>query len=158
MRGEDRLFVPGEPHSRCFEINGHRIGLIICVETAHEPWAYLKSTDHADTILWPGFYGPTLGETWSDAQAPDDLKVRSNHAHWKLPLLQATCASSPEDHYWPDKRFGGSPIIDSDGKEVFSGRPSTEDLMLVEIAENRVYSARSLTFPTYWKSMRSGRS
>ncbi len=153
QRGEDRAFVRGEPHGRSFEIKGYRIGVLICIEASHEPWSYLKKDDRADLILWPGFYGVTPGETWSDSRKDDDVKIRDNLNEWKVPLIQTTCASSEEAHLWPEKQFGGSLVINSTGHELFSARPLLEDMVLIEFENSQIQKVRSLSFNASWKSV-----
>jgi predicted amidohydrolase len=152
QRGEERLFLSGAPHPRCFELKGYKVGVLICIEASHDPWSYLKQDDAPDVILWPGFYSCAPGTTWSDDPTKEARQIRSNIAHWKAPLLQATCASSPESEKWPDRTFGCSPAISADGMEAYAAHPGLEDMILIELEGRRIASARSLVFPTYWKS------
>jgi predicted amidohydrolase len=143
--------VQGEPHARVFEIKGAKIGVIICIETTHDPWSYLPENSGVEAILWPGFYAVTAPRTWSDEQSADTRKIRENLEHWRVPLLQVTCASSPEAEYWPDQQFGGSVVLDERGREAFSLAPGREELGIVEVEHGKILAARSLR-ESAWKS------
>lgn len=149
QRGEERLFVSSNSHKRVFEIKEHKIGIIICIETSHHPWAYLKETDQADLIFWPGFYAVTEEDAnldWSTSKSDSDKKVRDNlMSHWRAPLLHVNCSSSPESHFWPGKLFGGSAVYDSDGTTLFSAKRSMEDFSMVNIEDKKISSVVSLS-------------
>jgi len=138
QKGEDRLFLPGMPHHRTFEIKEHRVGVVICIESSHGAWDYLDRTDRPDVILWPGFYATQPGLTWSDSTSQDDLNVKANIDQWQVPVIQATCSSSPEAEHWPDKRFGGSLVLDSRGVAVFQARLSAEDCVSIEMEKGSI--------------------
>lgn len=144
QKGEERLFVPGDRQAREFEIKDARMGVLICIEASHEPWDYLDANQSYDCILWPGFYAVTPGVTWSDGSAPDDRKTRENCSSWRVPLLQATCASSPEADSWPDREFGGSVVLNFDGKEAASAHVGGEDHLQFDVDRGRVLAIRSI--------------
>lgn len=139
QKGEEKLFTAGENHQRTFILNGYKVGIIMCVETSHEPWAYLKKSDAVDLIFWPGFYASAeedLGKDSSLSKSVSDQKVRDNHLnHWQVPLLLVNCASSPESHFWPGKLFGGSVVYGEQHAQVFRAKYSKEDFFVVEFKE-----------------------
>ena len=144
QRGEDRLFVPGEPCSRAFNFKGTRVGVLICIEASNGAWSFLKPEDQCDVILWPGFYGNKPGQRWEHYESPDDLKIKANIGSWKSAMVQVTCASSPESQHWPDRVFGGSVVLDRMGKCVFTAKQSAEDMIAIDFKGGELLSARSI--------------
>jgi len=146
QKGEERLFVPSDSHKRVFEVKGHKIGVIICIETSHEPWAYLKKEENADLIFWPGFYAVTeeeAGLDWSASKSGSDQKVRDNLInHWKVPLIHVNCSSSPEAQYWPGKLFGGSSARDHNGETIFLAKHGQEELAVLEFNDGKLKCTR----------------
>jgi predicted amidohydrolase len=141
--GEDRIFAPGVPQARVFEHRGFRMGVSICIEASHQPWAYFRKDDPMDCILWPGFWGVTPGVTWADSQEDCDQRVRQNLKYWRVPMVQATCASSPEAQHWPEKRFGGSLVLNSSGRALYSSKVGAEDYVVVDFDQDKCLAAIS---------------
>lgn len=141
QRGEERLFNRADRHRRYFEVKGYRVGVVICVETAHGPWDYLQPEEHIDFIFWPGFYGATASEqevAWADSPSASDQRVRDNLInHWRAPLALVNSATSPEPQYWPGKQFGGSTLRDPSGAEVFRAARDLEELAVVAVRPGR---------------------
>jgi predicted amidohydrolase len=144
QRGEEKLFTRGTPHSRSFEFKGHKIGIIICIESMDDAWTYLNQSDEADVVLWPGFYAPTPAITWSDFAGFEGRKLRENVEAWGVPVLQATCASSPEAHHWPDQQFGRSPVLNGQAREVYSAKIAAEDMVQVDLVGREISAVRSI--------------
>lgn len=142
--GEEKIFAPGQSQARTFDYRGLRIGLLICIEASHDPWTYLREGEPLDCILWPGFWGPRIGITWSDSQDPADLKIRKNAPIWGVPVIQSTCATSPESELWPDKMLGGSLVLDSTGKEIFRADTNCEAHFVVEFKARKIQTVVNL--------------
>lgn len=140
MRGEKRIFTPEPatelPDDRVIEIKGYRLGLLICIEAAHDPWAYLdREGTPMDAILWPGFWAWPKAFDWDAPflQEEHDEKTRANCRQWKTPLIQATFGDNPQAQMWPDKIFGGSLVIDSAGKCIHCAPLGREATFIVEL-------------------------
>lgn len=144
QNGEEKLFVPGERQDRVFIHNEYRVGTLVCIETAKGPWDLLKRENACDLILWPGFYATTRGEDWESASAPDDLLVKANIKEWKCPLVQVTCASSPESAHWPDKEFGGSLVIDARGQSVFCAKSNQEHMAVATFERKELLGVETI--------------
>lgn len=145
QRGEEKLFVPGNPEqTRVFTHKGHRVGVLICIETANDSWSFLRPEDNCDVILWPGFYATKPEQTWANSDSPDDHQVKANLSAWNSSLIQATCASSPESQYWPDKVFGGSLVLNRLGQDVFVAKLGGEDMVAINISGKEIIKTESL--------------
>lgn len=145
QKGEDKLFVPGDINQpRVFQHKGHRVGFLICIETTNDAWSFLRPRDDCDVILWPGFYATKPEQTWATSDSQDDTKVKTNIGAWGCPLIQVTCASSPEAQYWPDKVFGGSLILDRHAQDIFVAKHGTEDMVAIDLSGKEIIKTEYL--------------
>lgn len=139
QRGEEKMFKAAMPHKRVFEVKGVKVGVIICVETSLEPWAYLQKSDGAELIFWPGFYAANADELnveMKNSKSTSDQKVMDNLInHWQVPLILVNGSSSPEAHYWPGKVFGGSSVFNRNGERVFLAKRAEEDLSVLQFRD-----------------------
>lgn len=144
QQGEEKLFVPGKNQSRSFLYKGYEIGVLICIEAENGAWDFLKQTTKHNMILWPGFYGMPHGTTWETADSEEYLKIKQNLKKWKTALIQTTCSSSPEFQHWPDKSFGGSAVLNSNGKNVFNAQRNSEDMLVIDFKFGEILNASSI--------------
>jgi predicted amidohydrolase len=117
---ETRFFaLPDEGEDKVFEIRGYRCGLLICREAQQDTDAHLRA-ESVDLILWPGYWGWTLGEEWGDLDSVDQPNsVHANVARWRRPLIQANFAFNALG----DARAGGpeglSVVVGSDNQLAY---------------------------------------
>jgi predicted amidohydrolase len=136
QKGEEKMFAAGELQSRSFDFRGYRLGVLICVETTHGPWEYVKPEDGLDAILWPGFYAPREDGSVSAA----DESVSGNLREWGVPLILANTADSPEREYWPGRKFGASGVRAVGGEEIFKAKRDEADSFVVILGKDRSVS------------------
>ena len=136
----ERKFFKTRPNTtRQFRINGYKIGFLICIEAAHQPWEYLHEGEMPDLILWPAYWGRDIVPSWNENLTADDHLVYQNSKIWKAPLLHATFFENHENVGLKPGPFGQSLVIDENSELFYSAAKSIAEDYVVsfERAESK---------------------
>lgn len=129
---ETKFFIPQVNSLRSFEVNGVKLGILICIEAALDPWKYYSKETLPDVLLWPGYWGNKV-TTWDANNAKDSYKVFKNMLSWKRPLIQATFSKNHANVELGEGPFGRSFVVTSDNRAKFSAAYREEDNFLVRL-------------------------
>lgn len=132
---EQRFFVPGENHSRVFQVKGYTFALLLCMEASEPPWTYLNEDEAVDAILWPGYWGWKESVQWDESLEKLSRQVHQNMKVWKTPLLQVNFSNNHPS----DKRNVGpeglSVVVNAENELVHCAPRIHESISVVTLGE-----------------------
>lgn len=130
---EQRFFSAPAASPKVFETLGLRYAVLLCMEAQQPPWTYFKRGE-VDLVLWPGYWGWTLEDTWSPLKsdgAPD--LVFEHQRAWQVPLLQANFSRNALDDARSSGPQGLSVVVDADGELVGRGAHGEDGVWVVTL-------------------------
>jgi hypothetical protein len=108
----------------------------MCFEAEHAPWTYFAEGS-ADAILWPGYWGWTLIDEWSEERAPGKPNsIHANMRRWRMPLVQANFAKNDLEGRTGPGPEGLSFVVDGDNRLVHRGPHLEAEGFLVRLCRN----------------------
>ena len=128
---EKKFFIPGNNEIRSIDINGYKIGFLICIEAAHEPWIYLDKNQPPDLILWPAYWGKDELPKWDETLTQDDLLVFKNNKIWNRCLIRATFFENHPNIGLNPGPYGQSLVITDDNHLFYSAKKSLPENSIV---------------------------
>ena len=113
--------VPENPGSKIFQTKGYKLAVLICYEMEHEAWTYFQP-GQADVLLWPGYWGWTIEDTWGSTKNQDKPNtIFSNMSEWKMPILQSNFAYNDLNGHKGAGPEGLSFVINEKNKLIYKG-------------------------------------
>lgn len=119
---EKKFFsTPNQCTRKVFSVNDFNFAVLLCFEAEHEPWSYFKKGE-ADAILWPGYWGWTPNEKWTDHRDSERSNpIFKNMTSWKVPLLQSNFASNDLEGHVGAGPEGLSFVVGHDNQLILRG-------------------------------------
>lgn len=130
---EQRFFSAPSTSPKVFKLAGLRCAVLLCMEAQQPPWTYFNRGE-VDLILWPGYWGWTLEDTWSLLKSNGDPDLVFEHQRaWQLPLLQANFSRNALDDERASGPQGLSVFVDASGELVGRGAHGEDGVWLVTL-------------------------
>lgn len=119
---EKKFFsVPADERSKVFKIKGYNVAVLICFEIEHGPWTYFEK-EQVDAILWPGYWGWKLEDTWTEKREQEKLNpIFKNMTAWQIPILQSNFACNDLDGHTGAGPEGLSFVVNSNNELIRKG-------------------------------------
>lgn len=133
-RSEELWFAASDtPRTRTFELNGHRFGLVFCIELDAPPGRWFR--EPVDAVLFPGYWGYADPFDWSSPGPHNgNAQMRERARQWNAPLLQANMRRPEVDPRRGDQTIlGGSLAVAPDGTLLHPFEPHRREPILVEL-------------------------
>lgn len=139
--------TPTKEDPKVISVKNFNLAILICFEAQHEPFTYFNKNE-ADVILWPGYWGWTKEDTWSEED-----KVHSNMKAWQTPLIQSNFSMNDLNDHRSSGPQGLSHVINSDNQLIYRGAHLEDEAFIVRVtkANNQaiITSCESLTKISY---------
>lgn len=145
---EKKFFsLPKNSTQKVFEIDGLKIGILICYEAQMEPWQFFNEGE-VDLILWPGYWGWKEDDEWAELKKEgEENLIFKNMKQWKVPLIQSNFAYNSPEITSSTRPSGLSFFIDEENELVARGSfkkeschlltfsPETQKVLLAQTVE-----------------------
>lgn len=142
--------VPENLGPKVFQIKDYSLAVLVCFEMEHPAWTYFKP-DQADIILWPGYWGWTIDDAWSNTKDQGKPNtIFSNMTDWKMPILQCNFALNDLNGHKGAGPEGLSFIINKDNELIHKGAHLKSTGFVVSLnkvnGQTHVLNCRNLSF------------
>lgn len=124
--------VPANSGEKVFQVKGYNLAVLICFEIEHPAFTYFESGE-ADAILWPGYWGWTSEDIWSEKRDQELNPIYKNMTEWQIPLLQSNFARNDLEGHKGAGPEGLSFIINENNQLAHKGAHLKSEGFVVQL-------------------------